>query len=477
MLREQKLLVIFCILATAFAATAYTATQKNKYQATAKLLLQQDNLSGALAGTGIGFQDPTRQAATDAQLVSLPAVAARVTKKVKKPLSAAAVSTSAGGDSNVLSVNVIDRDPKLAATFANAFAREYIAFRRDNNRARVKDALSTVKSQLSQLPKRSPRRAVLHGQIRQLQLLSSLQNGDATLIQPALAPRSPISPSPARNIGIGVIVGLVLGFGLAILRDRLDRRVKKEEQLEGIFPDVPVIASVPEVRRRKETKLLAGEAFHMLQANLRFLGSNGSLRTLLVTSAGTGEGKSTVALNLALALRELDKPTLVIDADLRRPALSERVLADPRHGLPRIVSGDESMQASVQECAVNLTMNGRGPRVALEGTIPIVPAGPPQPNPQVILNERSIGTLLEQAGNLAETVIVDGPPIGAFSDMVPVARAADGVIVAVRLYHSREDELKRLNRELANASIKPLGIVVLGAPLRTTHYRAYYPQG
>ena len=61
--------------------------------------------------------------------------------------------------------------------------------------------------------------------------------------------------------------------------------------------------------------------------------------------------------------------------------------------------------------------------------------------------------------------------------MVPVARAADGVIVAVRLYHSREDELRRLNRELANASIKPLGIVVLGAPLRTTHYRAYYPQG
>jgi polysaccharide biosynthesis transport protein len=476
-LREQWWIILICIVLTTFAAALYTSSQKKEYEASARLLLQPDNLSATIAGTGLSGTDPTRQAATDAQLAALPAIARRVTAKLKEPLSATAVKAVSNPNTNVLTVTVADHNPRRAARFANAFATEYIDFRRETTKKRYTRALKTVQSRFAQSRKGTPDYTTLRAQVKQLRLLVSLQTGDAELVQPAVKPASAVRPKPARNLVLGGVVGLLVGLGLAFLRDRLDRRLKSEEHLDELFPGVPVIGLVPESGRSRTSRLMSGEAYHTLQANLSLIGRVRPLQTLLMTSATPGEGKSTVAINLALSMTEKGMNPLVIDADLRRPSVTERVKADARVGVSKILTGEGQIATSVQERTLEPGRNGHGPSIALEGELTMVPAGPPPTNVQLLLNDRSLGSLLAESRERGGCVIFDGPPIGSFSDMLPVAREVDGVIVVVRLYHSRRDQLERFAAQLESAGIEPIGLVVLGvhgAPSR--YYSNYLPK-
>jgi capsular exopolysaccharide synthesis family protein len=473
-LREQWWIILVCLVLTTFAAAAYTSTADKEYESAAKLLLHPDNLSSNIAGTGIAGVDPTRQANTDAQLASSPAVAARVRKQLKKAYSPISVKTSVNPDANILTITVRDGSPRSAARVANAFARKFIRFRRDTNKERYERALETVRGRLAQTREGTQDYVALRAQAKQLKLLVSLQTGDAELVQPAVPVTQAVSPDPARNIALGAVIGLLLGLFLAFLRERLDRRVKNEDQLAALLPGVPIIGLVPEPRRKRATQLMAAEGFHTLRANLRLIDHVRPLKTLLVTSAAPGEGKSTVALNLALAMIEKGESALVLDADLRRPSLTERLNADRRVGVSTILAGEGTIDTSVQQRPAHASRNGDGPSVTLDGELPIVAAGPEAPNLQLLLNDRSIGALLEASRARSEVVIFDGPPVGSFADMLPLAREIDGVILTVRLYHSRTDQLKRFAAQLENASIEPVGIVVLGAATGPSRYYSDY---
>jgi Mrp family chromosome partitioning ATPase len=159
---------------------------------------------------------------------------------------------------------------------------------------------------------------------------------------------------------------------------------------------------------------------------------------------------------------------------MRRPALSDSLRADPRVGVSQILAGAGTVETSVQERPVDATLNGSGPTPALYGEVSIVPAGPKPQNPQILLGDRPLAALLDAAGRKGDRVIVDGPPVGAFSDMLPVARKVDGVIVVARLHHSRRDELARLRRDLDNAGVRPVGLVLLGATVEVSRYHQYY---
>ena len=473
-LREQWWLILLCIVVTTFAAAAYTSTQDKEYEASAKLLLQADNFDASLAGTGVGGVDPNRQAATDAQLLASPVIAQRVTKKLKEPLLGISVKSSSNPDSNIETVTVRDKNPKRASRFANEFARQFIEFRKENSKARYQKALNTVQAKITQTRKGTAPFFTLLGQSRQLKLLISLQTGDAQLVQPATAPKKAVSPKPARNIALGVIVGILLGLGFAFLRDRLDRRIKTEDALEKLLPGVPVVALVPEPGRRRASKLMTAEGYHTLAANLSLLSRDRPLSTLLITSASPGEGKSTVAVNLGLAMIEKGQSALVLDADLRRPSVSQRLNADRRLGVASILAGDGQLEASVQTMPVEPGSNGHGPSIALSGELPVVSAGPQPSNVQLLISDRSLSSLLEATKQRTEVAIFDGPPVGSFADMLPLAKEVDGVIVVVRLYYSRSDHMERFASQLANAGIEPIGVVVLGAVTGGSRYYSQY---
>ena len=222
--------------------------------------------------------------------------------------------------------------------FANTFAQQYVRFRQNADRAKIRQAQALVRSQLTRLesqPGTAAERRSLAGRESQLEILAALQTGNAELVQAALPPRSASSPKPLRNSLIGLVVGLGLGLLLAGFFDRRDRTLREADEVEDIFGR-PLIGSVIDSRAfaaREAAPLPPSEAesFRLLRANLRYFNLKRALQTFLVTSPGPSEGKSTVAFNLGTTYARAGEKTLVIEADLRNPGL-------PQGGLERHLS-------------------------------------------------------------------------------------------------------------------------------------------
>lgn len=227
--------------------------------------------------------------------------------------------------------------------------------------------------------------------------------------------------------------------------------------------------------------MLTVEAYRTLQTNLSFLNVERRLSSFLVTSAMLGDGKSTTSLALAWTMVERGNSALLVEADLRRPGLSERLELWGSPGVSNFLSGGrpfEDFLLDVTERSTEVLLGGRpnGDDPAIAGGLRIIPAGPIPPNPQALLNGPGLDELLEQADANAETVVVDGTPVGSFSDMLPVAKRVDGVIIVARLYYTRRPEMQRLLDQLRQADVQPIGIVLLGAQVSRAddYYTASY---
>jgi hypothetical protein len=210
---------------------------------------------------------------------------------------------------------------------ANLFAAQYIALRQEADRAKIAQAQALVNRQLRALPSggQSAQERTLRDR---LDVLSSLQTGNAELAEAASVPSTPSSPKVVRNTVLGAVLGLLMGVGLALLFERLDRRLRDPRDLEEIF-ERPILAAIPESRAIARSGLVhqvlpstEGEAFRMLRANLRYFNIDSGVESVLITSPAPGDGKSTVAWNLASAAAGSGGRVLLIEADLRHPALA-----------------------------------------------------------------------------------------------------------------------------------------------------------
>jgi hypothetical protein len=186
----------------------------------------------------------------------------------------------------------------------------------------------------------------LRQRVSELRVLSALQTGNAEVVQNATVPSQPSSPRPKRNTAIGLILGLVLGSGLAIFLDRADRRMRTSEEVAELF-ELPLVAAIPRSRalRRGErgTPLeREGVAFQMLRTNLRYFNVDKPIKSVMITSAAAGDGKSTVAWYLAAVEAMAGQRVLLIEADLRNPALHELIGITPTRGLAEVLAGPGS---------------------------------------------------------------------------------------------------------------------------------------
>lgn len=474
-LREQWWLVALCLLLSAAAAVAYAETRPRDYQATTRLLLQQYDPGSVLAGTGATYTDPVRQAATDQQLVTSGAVASRVAQHLHLGARAASelsgVRAAIGADSNVLTVTDTNRNPKRAARIANTFAEQYIAFRVKTSRRRLGKALRILERKVSHASQSD--RPALRFQLARARLALAGNAADAEIVQRASVPTATVKPRISKKLVVGVLFGLLLGIGLAVLRDRLDPRVKRVADVKAIFPGLPLLATIPRPTPGKRGATMTAEGFRTLQTNMDVRCPNGRPRSMLVTSAGSGDGKSTTVLNLGLAMNEQRHRALVLEADLRRPALSNQLGVNTGPGLSRVLSGNGPLEDSVKYASLVPGSKRRGPAVMLAGKLAVVPAGQAKGQPRTLLSGKAIDSLLVAAGIAGDTVLIDGPPLGLFSDMLPLAKRVDGVIVAVRLYHTRKDELERFAQQLVDSEVQPAGVVVLGSSADPSAYEGY----
>jgi Mrp family chromosome partitioning ATPase len=476
-LREQAWLVLLCVAVTTGAAVYYANEQDDEYETQAQVLSQQENLSAALVGSLPTLGDSVRQAATDDRLAGLPVIGDRTAAKLGR--HAKAVFGEIEGDSNVVVITVQDEDPEFAATFANAYALEFIAFRREANRSRYDQALKTLNGRLRALnrrQRRTPAGRRLADQAEQLRTVAGLQTGDAQIVQRAAVPGEPFRPNDERTIGLGLVFGLLLGLALAILRDRLDRRLKTADQVRAVLGDLPMLGSIPRPRRGKSGMAPTADGFHALEANVSAV-PDGRPRTVLVTSAAPGEGKSTVAVNLALSTGQRGRAATVLEADLRRTEISRTLGLSGDAGVALVLTGGTPLDGKIVRLTVTPPRRHRRRRgliVALEGTLDVVPAGRASASPHVLFEDERVESLLAQASALREAVVIDGPPLGVFADMLSVARKVDAVLIVVRLYHSRRDDLLRFMQQLDDSGIRPLGVVVLGADRDAPHYYRDY---
>jgi Mrp family chromosome partitioning ATPase len=472
-LREQAWLIVLCAVLAGVAAVAYAETRPRNYEASARLLLRQDNPAAQVTGGGSQFVDPVRQAVTDQQLATSGAVASRVADRLHLKDFSAFDDVRAGlaADSNVLTITVGDRNPRLAAKVANAFAAEYIGFRQDTDRKRIGATAKLLAARIRSAPR--SQKGALRAQLARARLLMSVTPADASVVQRASVPTAMVGPKVSRKLVLGLLFGVLVGLGLAMLRDRLDRRVKRLRDVKEIFAGTPVLATIPRPQSGKRAAHMTVEGFRTLQSTLDVLCPNGRPRSLLITSASAGDGKSTTALNLGLAMDEQRHRPVVVEADLRRPSLSKGLGVDKGPGLTGMLKGTDGIDEAITYTSVSPGSKSRGPAVALAGKLAVLPAGPAPAQPRGLLNDKALGTFLTSAQTVGDTILIDGPPLGLFSDMLPLARRVDGVIVAVRLYHTRKDDLEAFAQQLLDAGVTPMGLVVLGASADPSAYDGY----
>jgi Mrp family chromosome partitioning ATPase len=392
------------------------------------------------------------------------------------------VHASASGDSNVVTIFATGDASVPAARTADAYAKQYVEFRRDAVRARYDQALADVRDRIRRLEQSSgggpaDQLTQLRDQAQQLSLLASTRLPDATVIQRANGNAAAIKPEWGRNLALAGLVGLLIGLALAFVRDRLDDRVKSEEELAAVLPAVPILATVPRWRPGQRWRRDAAESYYNLGVSVRSV--NGSTaNSYLVTSAVGEDGKSTTALNLALALGREGRNAMLVDGDLRRPRVTEMVNAPRGDGFVKVLAGTAELGAVAQRHQFrteqkNGWRRGRRPLVTIPGDVSVVPAGRTNTAPQRLITEQSAQELMSQAAAEDRYTVIDGPPLGLFGDMLPLARHVDGVVLVVRLYHTRKRALRSLLRSLDTAHVKPIGVVLLGTTSDSDNFYGY----
>jgi polysaccharide biosynthesis transport protein len=488
-LRRRIGVVLACLVLVPAAALAVSLSQEKQYSASASLLFRDPQFDQKLFGSTVFSRqvDPAREAATNVKLVSLDVVAARTARAlgggVQQGTIQGKVQVAGEGQSDVVSITATDPDPAYAARIANTFAQEYIAFRRESDRSKISAAQKLVQDQLERLPatERSGEQASsLRERAEQLQILASLQTGNAELVQPARAPSAPSSPKPVRNTAFGVLFGLLLGLGLAVLLERLDRRLKDPSEIADAF-DRPVLGAIPESRAiataaQNPRRLSPGEAeaFRMLRANLRYFNVDNEIRSVLITSSSPGDGKSTVAMHLASAAAAAGSRVLLIEADLRHPTIAGRLGLPPNRGLSQLLAGEI---ATFEDAAHSVPVSGRRRGDPDFRTMDVCVSGPIPPNPTDLIESERMHEVLARAGERYDLVVVDTPPTSVVSDAIPLVKQVSGVIVVCRLGKTTRESAAHLRSQLSNLEANTLGVVVNSVGRQSAYYGYGYGYG
>ena len=281
------------------------------------------------------------------------------------------------------------------------------------------------------------------------QNLSGTTGAIITLADAAPKPSTPSRPRPTLYVLVAAVLGLALGLAVAFLRDRIDRRLRTAEDVEGQF-DIPVLARVPR-KGRSETSVTAfREANRILRTNLQFASGGGRLRSIAVTSGREGEGKTTTAANLAIASAEIGLTVLVVEADFRRPSLQRELMGEETEPLRPGLSNYLVEASSLDDVVFPTGRPG----------ISIIAAGPLPPSPSALLESRRGRTAAAEFAQEADLVIIDCPPLSIGADASVITGWVDGVIVVVDLQTSTDQSLRQALRQLEAVEAPVLGLLL-----------------
>jgi len=411
------LLIVLTVLAL---ASAVTLVMPKKYTATTRLFFAVGGNSVSDLAQGSNFAE--KQMSSYAEVATSPLVLDPVIQQLNLGMSAGSLSDSVAAtvpvDTVIIEIAATNPDPVQAAQIANA----------------VGERLAEVAEGLTPGKQGSPTVRV-------------------TTLAGADVPTVPSSPNIPRNLGLGMLLGLVLGMGVAVLRQLLDTKVRSEQDVRALTdaPILGVVAFDQQVPRhpvilRDEPLAAPSEAVRRLRTNLQFIDVANRPKSIVISSSVPAEGKSTIALNLAVSLADAGARVILVDADLRRPSMAEYVGIEGNVGLTTVLIGRANVEDVVQPLGTT--------------TLDVLPSGQIPPNPSELLGSPAMADLLDRLTASYDMVLLDSPPLLPVTDAAVLTKLAGGALVVVGADRIHRPQLQETLGSLETAGAHILGIVL-----------------
>ena len=501
--KRQLALILAIMVLGAAAAAAYSFRRTPVYDSTASVLVRAITTNAFDPGQRVDQQLNMFNQRQLAQSQPVAAVAAKSLETTATPAQLLEhVRVDVPANSQILRVHYSDTVPLTAQRGADAFAKAYLAFREADARTQASTSQRSIQKDVARLQKdasaaekaisdpnadsnaRQAAQARLTSINNRLQPLLAQLNGflsldftPGTVIAAADLPGSPASPNHRLDIGIGLLVGLFLGVVLAFVRDRTDDRLRGREDLAERL-DRPVLATIPPLskRVRQEGKLRwsrrhrnslvtleqpnspAAESYRTLRTRMARLAAQLDINSVMVVSAGVGEGKSTTAANLAVVLAETGKDVLLVSADLRRPRVHHFFSLPNKTGLSNLLTDGTPPDKRKAPVADGKQMASELWSVA--PNLWVILSGPLPAHPSALMDSDAMRQFLKEQRDLFDFIILDCPPALVVADAMALAPLADAVLVVADAKESDRNLVSRLKEEVEQVGGRIVGAVL-----------------
>lgn len=453
-LRRRKWLLLAIVASIPLAVYAVSTQVAKTYEASTTLLVQPTSAGSVVFTQEAGAGGSAEQAAT---LTETTLVARRAARLLDQPPASAAelldrvqAEATSPGDGKEAFVTIAAQAPSAAraARIANAFATGLA-------RTRTRQAVESIDRTIATLRrvgkgKSEAAEEALQTQLQQLRGLKASQAGTTVVVDRATPADAPYSPRPLRNALLALIVALLIAAGLVPLVDRIDRRLREPGELEELL-EPPLLATIPDAAfPGQPPDWHVREAFQTLRAGLTYFNVDRPLSTLVVTSPAQWEGKTTVAINLAIAYALDGQDTILVDADLRHPQVARRLGQEPAIGLEAVLAGERV----VGDALLDVDAGG--------GRLRILPGAVQPPNPAALLGSQRMRSLLAELSERADVVVIDTPALLAVSDAMPLVNQAAGAVLVARMNVTTREAARRAEKVVKAAGGSVLGAVATG---------------
>jgi polysaccharide biosynthesis transport protein len=466
-LRRRAWVVVLAVLIAVGSSVALSLAQTPQYAATAQVELQAQRVEDFIDPGGAQRADPARRLQTQLQVIESRRVRDRVLAEIA---DAPPVKASPVGQTDIVSLRVESPDPVVAQRAADAYAEAYIQHRLDEDQAELARAIEglqrrvvDVDAQIAAGPAADrtvlerTRNSLIESQ-QNLESALGLKTGGARVLEFATLPTEPFSPKTVRNALLALVLGAMLGVGLAFLLEYLDDTIKTKEDLERatglpVIGLIPVMAGAkrdePAVGSLDDPSSSAAEAYRTLRTSIQFMSFDKPVQVVQVTSASASEGKTTTIANLGVALARAGRQVTVMCCDLRRPRLHKFFGLENDVGFTSVLLRETKLASALQTV-------DEVPRLT------VLASGPVPPNPSELLASKAATEMIAPLTKEERVVLVDSPPVLPVTDAMVISRWADVTLLVCSAGHTRRGEVQRAVELLQRVGAPIVGTVLNG---------------
>src|SRR3954454_18759076 len=324
-----------------------------------------------------------------ARLIKTTAVANAAAKKMEHPPAnsgslLAEISVEADANTGFLTITATDPDPAHAADVANAFGKAIAGNQVEQANTQIDQTVNRLQDQIRQLPKGDLARGDLSQKLQQLRALRGSQSPNSAILEKAVPSATPINHNTRRAIELGLVIAILVGIGAVAIAENSDRRVRSPDDLEAMT-GLALLSAIPSSAfdPAEDDDLRDEEAFQMLRGALMYFNVDQRLKSIVITSPGQEDGKTTVSVRLAQSAARACRNVILVDADLRRPQIGPRLHVATPEGLGTVLAGDIDGWWVMFDVPVSAEGDSQ---ITTQGSLRVLPAGPAAPNPSELLS-------------------------------------------------------------------------------------------